>query len=115
MTRALTFEGLTMAAVGLVGDELRFVCAVPIVVVPGRVYSLIITLGATCYRVRLTCTGYDPGRGLGEFCIPLAEAGPVGWFFGLNAWSVGVAPGKVGRSGFPRPNRKMRRAKARHD
>jgi hypothetical protein len=35
--------------------------------------------------VHLTRTGYDPGRGIGEFCIPLAKAGPVGFFFGLNA------------------------------
>ena len=83
--RALTFEGLTVAAVGLVGADLRFACAVPIVIEPGVVYSLVVTLGAVCYRVHLTRTGYDPGRGIGEFCIPLAKAGPVGFFFGLNA------------------------------
>jgi hypothetical protein len=116
VTRALTFEGLTVAAVGLVGTDLRFACAVPIAVAPGSVYSLVVTLGQHCYRVRLCCTGYDPGRGLGEFCIPLAEAGPVGHFFGLNAWSVGASSGGVGRSGLPRREyRRMRRTKARHD
>lgn len=104
-----------MAAVGLVGDELRFVCAVPIAVVPGSVYSLVVTLGTACYRVRLCCTGYDAGAGVAEFCVPLAEAGPVGFFFGLNAWSVGAAPGKIGRSGFPRPYRKIRRTRGRHE
>ena len=54
--QALTFDGLTVAAVGLIGTNLRFVCAVPVVGVPGQVYSRIVTLGAACYRVRLTCT-----------------------------------------------------------
>jgi hypothetical protein len=49
--RALMFEGLTIAAVGLVGSELRFACAVPpIVVVPGRVYALVVTLGLRATR-----------------------------------------------------------------
>ena len=37
--RALTFEGLTVAAVGLVGNDLRFACAVPVELPGGGVFA----------------------------------------------------------------------------
>jgi len=50
--RALTFEGLTVAVVGLVGADLRFVCAVPAAVPPRR-----------CIRSSLRLARRATGRG----------------------------------------------------
>ncbi len=50
MTWALTFEGLTVAAVGLVGDELRLCCTVPVVIMCAR------------YRISWRCTAIQRMR-----------------------------------------------------
>ena len=44
--RALTVEGLTMAAIGLIGRDLRFCCAVPRPFARRAVASVVVTLSS---------------------------------------------------------------------
>src|SRR3954466_2602876 len=69
MTRALTFEGLRVAAVGLVGDELRLCCTVPRAYARGNRGGLWYLMGSACYGVRVCCTGSAPNCGVAEFSV----------------------------------------------
>jgi hypothetical protein len=70
MTRALTFEGLTMAALGMAGRELRLCCAVLCACAPAGVG---VTWGDQCYRVG---------------CVALAMRHGVGWLSSRLRWEM---------------------------
>ena len=106
--RALTIEGLTVTVAGMVRDELRLCCAVPRAFMRGAVSSVVMTMGAECYRAGQLCAGkrtrtcerarrrvecyrvgqlcaeYDAGCRVAQFAVVTAEAAPLGFFFGLN-------------------------------
>jgi hypothetical protein len=47
--RALTFEGLTVAAVKLIGTDLWFACAVPRAYTRGKRGRVVVVISSECY------------------------------------------------------------------